>query len=228
MYLQETPCCDYNHPLIQVTLRSAIGGCTDEREKAKRIFYHVRDGIRFALIGSGTEITASKTARIGYGDCGSKTNLQIALLRAAGIPARMRAIMAEVAVLQGLIPNLVYTLSVRFYKEDFHFWPECYLAGEWIACEGLFDKALYEAALRKGLLTQQQIPTIDWDGETSLVLCDAWKTKDLGSKPAWDEWYVEFKKKMSTPRIADRFMEWTLAPLCRRKTDAVRAYHGEQ
>jgi transglutaminase-like putative cysteine protease len=224
VYLQETPCCDYGHPLIQEILSSVTLDCTDEREKAKRIFYHVRDGIRFALIGSGVEITASKTARIGYGDCGSKTNLQIALLRATGIPARMRAIMAEVTVLQGLIPDLVYTVSTRFYKEDFHFWPECYIDGEWIACEGLFDKTLYEAALRKGLFTPQQIPTIDWDGETSLVLLHAWRTKDLGSKPSWDEWYVEFKKKISTPRIADKFMEWTLAPLCRRKTDQVRTY----
>ena len=52
----------------------------------------------------------------------------------------------------------------------------------------------------------------------------SWQTSDLGVKPGWDEWESEFKKKMSTPKIVDRFMEWTLAPSCRRKTDEVRAY----
>jgi transglutaminase-like putative cysteine protease len=226
VYLQETASCDFSHPLVQETLRAIVDGCADEREKARRIFYHARDNIRFALMGSGMEIRASKTAQVGYGDCGSKTNLQIALLRGAGIPARMRAIMAEVAALQGMIPDLLYAMSARFYKEDFHFWPECYLDGEWIACEGLLDRALYEGALRKGLFTRSQIPTIDWDGETPLVLLGAWQTSDLGAKPGWDEWEPEFKKKMSTPKIVDRFMEWTLAPSCRRKTDEVRAYQG--
>ena len=223
MYLQETPCCDYGHPLVQRVLHTVTDGCADEREKAMRIFFFVRDGIRFALLGSGAEITASRTARMGYGDCGSKTNFQVALLRGAGIPARMRGILCSIAPLQGMIPDLLYAMSARFYKEDFHFWPECYLDGRWIACEGLWDRPLYEAALRKGLITRAQMPTIDWDGETDLVLLGAWQTEDLGHKPAWDEWSIEFKKRMPMPRIVDKFMEWTLAPLCRRKTDQLRA-----
>jgi hypothetical protein len=223
VYLEETPCCDYGHPLVQDVLRTVTDGCADEREKAVRIFFHVRDSIRFALMGSGVDITASKTARMRYGDCGSKANYQVALLRAAGIPARMRGIMCAIAPLEGVIPDLLYAMSARFYKEDFHFWPECHLAGRWVACEGLWDRPLYEAALRKGLITQEQMPTIDWDGETDLVLLEAWQTEDLGHRPAWDEWYVEFKKKMATPRIVDKLMEWSLAPLCRRKTDQLRS-----
>jgi hypothetical protein len=203
-------------------LRRVTDGCADDHEKAVRIFFHVRDSIRFALMGSGMDFTASKTGRIGYGDCGSKTNYQVALLRAAGIPARMRGIMCAIAPLEGVIPDIMYALCARFYKEDLHFWPECYLAGRWVACEGLWDRPLYEAALQNGLINRERMPTIDWDGETGLVLLGAWQTEDLGHRPAWDEWYVEFKRKMATPGIVDKLMEWSLAPLCRRKTDQLR------
>jgi hypothetical protein len=222
VYLEETEFCDYHHPLLQDIVQRITADCTTDREKAVEIFLYTRDNVKYALLGSGADAAASETAENGYGDCGTKTNVHVALLRAAGIPARVQGIMADVAVLQGLIPDWLYSLSMRFYKEDFHFWPECYLDGSWIACEGLLDRALYEGALRKGLFTREHIPTIEWDGETDLVLLAGWKTKDLGHKPSWDDWYVEFKKKVATPKFVDRIMEWSLTPSCRRQTDRVR------
>ena len=220
-YLQETPFCDYKHPVIQDTMQEVIGDCGNEEEKARRVFYYARDHIRFALMGSGIATKASMTAKIGYGDCGTKTNFHIALLRAVGIPARMRGIMAEISVLKGMIPGFLYFM-VEKAKEDFHFWPECYLRGKWIACEGLFDQELYDGALREGLLTKELIPSIDWDGKSRLVLLEPWKTEDFGNKPSWDDWYIDFKKRMATPRVIDRLMELTIAPSCRRQTDRIR------
>ena len=224
-YLTETPTCNHTHPAIKETLASILAdgaSLADDVDKARRIFFHARDAIRFALMGSGGSFTASKTAATGYGDCGSKTNYQMALLRAAGIPTRMRGIKADFSVLKGVVPSWISALSERFYPEDFHFWPECYLTGRWLSCEGLFDKPLYEGALRAGLITRNQIPTIDWDGETSLVLLGPWTTQDLGHEPGWEEWQVEFKKAMPTPGWVDRLMDRYLAPSCRRKSDSVR------
>lgn len=224
-YLQETHACNYNHPVLQEVLAAVLEDgdeAIDDAEKARRIFYHTRDAIRFALLGSGAQFSASKTAGIGYGDCGSKTVYHMALLRGAGIPARMRGIKAEFSALKGVVPGWLSALSERFYPEDFHFWPECYLSGRWIACEGLFDEPLYEGALRAGLITRELIPTIDWDGETDLVLLGAWTTQDLGHKAGWEEWQVGFKKAMPTPRWLDRLMDRYLAPACRRKSDSVR------
>lgn len=223
VYLQETPACNFGHPAIQEIVQAVTGGCVDDSDRARRIFYYVRDTNRFALMGSGLDITASSTARVGYGDCGSKTNLHLALLRAAGIPARARGILAEFSALKGIVPGFLTALSERFYPEDFHFWPECYLGGRWISCEALFDQALYEGALRQGLFTQAQIPSIDWDGETDLILLRPWMTEDRGHKASIDEWYVEFKERMRTPAFVDRLMDLFLAPLCRRKSDKVRA-----
>jgi transglutaminase-like putative cysteine protease len=222
VYLQETVSCDWNHPAVQEPLRDVVGDCQDETEKARRIFYYVRDNVKFALLGSGIEITASKTAQIRYGDCGSKTNFHIALLRGAGIPARMRSIMAEVSPLRGMIPGFLYYVFEKA-REDFHFWPECYLSGEWIACEGMLDRALYEGGLRIGLFTREQIPTIDWDGESDLIIWGAWKTQDLGHRPSWDDWYDDFRKTIPMPRAFDRLFD-LFAPSCRRQSDKVREY----
>lgn len=226
-YLQETRFCDWKHPVIQSVLHEITNEGANEVERAKRIFYYARDTIRFALVGSGIDIRASKTAEIGYGDCGSKTNFHMALLRAAGIPARVRGIMAEFSVLKGIVPGFISYFSERFYKEDFHLWPECYLAGSWVACEALFDKELYKGALRMGLFTEKQIPSIDWDGENDCVLLEEWTTKDLGYKPSVDDWMVDFKKRIPAPRIVDGFLDLWLAPLCRRQSDRVRKYNGE-
>lgn len=223
VYLQESPACNYTHPAIQEIAHAVTDGCVDDKDRARRIFYYVRDTIRFALMGSGLDITASNTARVGYGDCGSKTNLHLALLRAVGIPARARGILAEFSALKGIVPGFLTALSERFYPQDFHFWPECYLGERWISCEALFDQALYEGGLRQGLFTQAQIPSIDWDGETDLILLGPWMTEDRGYKASIDEWYVEFKERMHTPAFVDRLMDLFLAPLCRRQSDRVRA-----
>ena len=222
-YLQETPACNHSHPAIQEIVHAVTDGCVDDTDRARRIFYYVRDSIRFALLGSGSDITASKTARRGYGDCGSKTNLHLALLRAAGIPARARGILAEFAALKGIVPGFLSAMSERFCPEDYHFWPECYLDGRWISCEALLDQALYEGALRQGLFTEAQIPSIDWDGESDLILLEPWMVEDRGHRASIDEWYVEFKERMRTPAFVDRLMDLFLAPLCRRQSDRVRA-----
>jgi transglutaminase-like putative cysteine protease len=222
-YLQETPVCNYSHPAIQEIVYAVTDGCVDDTDRARRIFYYVRDSIRFALLGSGSEFTASETARTGYGDCGSKTNLHLALLRAAGIPARARGILAKFSALKGMVPGFLSALSERFYPEDFHFWPECYLDGRWISCEALLDQALYEGALRQGLFTEAQIPSIDWDGQSDLILLGPWMVEDRGHRASIDEWLDEFKERMRTPAFVDRLMDLFLAPLCRRQSDRVRA-----
>jgi transglutaminase-like putative cysteine protease len=148
-YLQETRLCDYSHPVIQEILHRAIDNLEGEVEIARGIYYCVRDGIKYAVGGSGLETKASRTVRVGYGDCGTKTNVHIALLRAAGIPARMRASKADALVIKDFLPIAMYKLFERSGKEDFHFWPECYISERWIACDALMDNKAYEGGIAK-------------------------------------------------------------------------------
>ncbi len=65
----------------------------------------------------------------------------LAMLRAAGIPARLRWVKAQSAVLHHLVAGSVYR---GMPATSSHFWPECYLEGRWLSCEALLDKLLYE------------------------------------------------------------------------------------
>jgi hypothetical protein len=77
--------------------------------------------------------------------------------------------------------------------------------------------------LRQGLFTQAQIPSIDWDGQTDRILLGPWMVEDRGHRASIEEWMAEFQERMRTPALVDRLMDRFLAPLCRRKSDSVRA-----
>ena len=181
-YLMTTPMCDHDHPLVQETARKVASGAQTEREMAIRIFYFVRDSIRFSIAFSKSK--ASQILMQGYGECITKTNVQVALLRAVGIPARMRWVMAQTKVLAGLVAPFM----LRSMKPDAsHFWAECFLAGRWISCEAMLDKPLYEGMLKERLITKNQIPTIDWDGENNLEILTPWITGDRGFVTSADD-----------------------------------------
>jgi len=228
-YLQETRLCDYSHPVIQGMLHRAIDNLEGEVEIARGIYYCVRDGIKYAVGGSGLGTKASRTVQIGYGDCGTKTNVHIALLRAAGIPARMRASRADASVIKDFLPAAMYRLFERAGKDDFHFWPECYISERWTACDALMDNKAYEGGLRKGLFTQDRLSSFEWDGEHDLVPLAPWCTEDLGHKPSWDDWCVVYKKTLvPTPRIVDRLVELCIAPSLRRISDDIREFASQE
>jgi transglutaminase-like putative cysteine protease len=181
-YLRATPMCDYNDPSVRECAGRVVADAQTEREKATLIFEFVRDTIRFSMAFSGSK--ASRILKLGYGDCVTKTNVQVALLRAVGIPARLRWAMVRSNVLRGLVADFVLR---SMPPEASHFWAECSIQGHWISCEALLDKPLYEGMLKQGLITENQMPTIDWDSENDLVLLKPWITGDRGTVGSADE-----------------------------------------
>jgi hypothetical protein len=182
-YLQATTFCDSEHPAIRQQAQELTRDTASDREAALKIFKFVRDGI---LFGADYYLAqASDTLAHGIGFCVTKTNLQIALLRAAGIPARYHQVTARREALKGIVADFAYNFLPA--ELDHHPWGECYLDGEWLACECLFDKDLYEKALAKRLFTQEQIPTIDWDGESDLLLLEPWIVTDHGTLASYDD-----------------------------------------
>lgn len=172
----------------------------------------MRDQIPFAL---GNCETASETLRKGSGFCVTKTNLQVALLRAAGIPARYHQAVLAKDVLKGIIPAWVHRMAPE--KVWFHPWCECYLSGKWVSCETLFDKALYSAACRKGILSQEQIPTIDWDGSSSLCVVTAWILEDVGTFQCMDDVFRKAQSEQAPDPIGRIMLYY-----CNRYTDKLR------
>lgn len=218
-YVAATNLCDCEDPWLRRKAEETITGATTPEEKALKIFYYVRDNIRFSMAYSRSK--ASQILQLGYGECLTKTNAHVALLRAAGIPARMRWVMVQTKVLHGLIADFV----MRFMASEVsHFWAECYLRGQWISCEAFLDRPLYEGMLTQGLITKEQIPMIDWDGKNDLILLKTWITSDRGSVSSADEaWLVYQNNSEGTPPLwIERLMAPLIIPYNRRFSDRIR------
>ena len=218
-YVNATKLCDSDNPWLCTIAEEVVRDASTPEEKALSIFYHVRDAVRFSLAYSRS--SASRTLKRGYGECGSKTNAQVALLRAVGIPARFRWVQARSQVLHHLIADFVYRNMPPVAS---HFWCECVLSGEWVSCELMLDKPLYDGMLQEGLITKEQVPTIDWDGRTDLVLLKPWITEDRGHLPSYD--HAISVLRASEEGMPPLWMEWIIAPLFyrlnRRYSDRIR------
>src|SRR5262249_37533172 len=83
-FLAPTKYCDSADPSIIATMATIRQGRAG-REAAVRLFHLVRDEVHYAFGPWGT--TASSTLARLQGGCSNKSNLLVALLRAAGIPA---------------------------------------------------------------------------------------------------------------------------------------------
>lgn len=157
--------------------------------QAITIFHFVRDNIKFG--GSNIFGSASETLQALRGDCGIKSNLQMTLLRSAGIPSRLHTLLVKRDVLKGIWPQFVVAL---FPQEAAHIYCECKISDKWIACESTLDKQLYHSLLKGGNIQKNQIPSIEWDGINSCTLFDNWKIRDLSDCYSYEEVIESFAK----------------------------------
>ncbi len=163
-FLRPSELCDSDNPLVKTVTELITRHAETSRDAAIKIFFFVRDKIPLAFVNPRQ--TASETLRIGRGSCFTKATLQMAMLRAVGIPARFRVLEFrgnDPAEWEGILPRI----AVPMMPEQFpHYLVEVYLDGAWIMADATFDKAL--------------IADIeDWNGredfcsvEDEAILCD--------------------------------------------------------
>ncbi|MDA1324253.1 MAG: transglutaminase family protein [Proteobacteria bacterium] len=89
-YMKPTEYFDFDVDAVRAFAFASVGGASDAREKAIKLFYAVRDTIRYDPYSITLEPTTYKAstvlaARSGF--CLPKANLLIACARATGIPA---------------------------------------------------------------------------------------------------------------------------------------------
>jgi len=191
-YLRPTEYCDSDNQEIRQAAIDLIKDSQTPKDAALEIFQFVRDEILFAI---DEHTKASDTLQRGTGQCATKTGLQIALLRAARIPARYHLADVHKNCLKGLIsPTAFDGFDERITD---HFWCECYLSGKWISCETLFDKALYDTGVEKGIISKEDMPTIEWDGESDLITLSVWILKDKGTFPNLDNLIDRERKELA-------------------------------
>ena len=133
--------------------RDAIGDATTQRDKAVKLFYAVRDGIKYNPWVEAYKIETNIVSRIieyGQGYCVQKAIVLIALARHEGIPARLGLAdiinhLAEGALLEAMGTNL-FTC---------HGYAELYLDGQWIKATPAFDIAMCE---------KKSLPPVEFNG----------------------------------------------------------------
>jgi transglutaminase-like putative cysteine protease len=217
-YLKPTELCDCENAKLKERASEIVMGVDTPREASQRIFRFVRDTIPFNATLDIYQ-KASQTLQKRVVDYCNKVNAQVALLRAVGVPARCHLVRVEKEVLKAFIPRFLYD---RLPSPVGHFWCECYLAGKWVACETLFDRPLYRGMLEAGLIAQEQIPTIDWDGESDLVLFRPWIVKDIGPYPSYDELVKLAQEEGMPPKVLCQLFDWLPAFFSRRRTEKIR------
>ena len=90
IYLEDTPTIDVQNKSIVEKAKEITKDCTNEEEKAVRLFYFVRDSIPYNIYMISVfieDFRASKILAWKKGYCVQKAVLLTALGRAAGIPA---------------------------------------------------------------------------------------------------------------------------------------------
>ncbi len=141
-FLESTEFVDSDSEVIKAYAEKAAEGATTDLEKAVKLYYKVRDGIRYTPyldFGEKRVYQASSVLQQGWGFCASKASLLAACGRAIGIPSRVG--FADVQ-------NHLNTPRLRDLNGgdlmQWHAFTEFFLEGKWVKATPAFNKQLCE------------------------------------------------------------------------------------
>jgi transglutaminase-like putative cysteine protease len=156
-YLRPGALIDSDHPKIADYARSLAGQGRD-RDKALRLYYGVRDDLRYDPYNTPMQreaYRASSTLAAGHGYCVNKAGLLAAACRAVGIAARVGYADVRNHMTTRRLSELMG--SDLFY---YHGYTEVWLDGRWVKATPAFNRELTE---RFGL------KPLDWDGRADSI-----------------------------------------------------------
>lgn len=160
MYLAPTPFLDFNQPEVAQFVSDATAGATTPRDQAVRLFFAVRDVVRYepyTMRLTPECFRASTVVRERGSFCIPKAVLLAAGARLLGIPA---ALGLSDVVNHFSTPRMQQIMGSR---EVFmhHGWTALYLEGHWVKAVPAFNKEL---------CTLMGVPPTDFDGQHDAVL----------------------------------------------------------
>lgn len=141
-YLNPTSIIDSDHPDIIAYARKAAGDSQDPVEQAVKIYYAVRDDIRYDPYYPfylPEHYRASNVLKSGRGYCVCKASLLCAAGRSLGIPSRVGfATVRNHLATKQLLDYIGSDLFV------YHGYTDFYLKGKWVKATPAFNKELCE------------------------------------------------------------------------------------
>ncbi len=227
--LAATALVEATHPRIVALAKEITQSIQTDRAAAVAVHDWVRDQIPFGLSRGFYETSATEVLDAKAGYCNTKVSLFNALLRARGIPTRMRMMDLSAQVLLGLFdPGTLYI--------D-HAVTEVFLAGAWVKVDSyVVDKPLANAAARRLTATGAKAGfgihgdgKSDWDGRShNFIQClDNGAIKDYVLKDHGVFVDVaDFYQRASAPRnrktLVSGLMTRLGAPSLNQKIQAIR------
>jgi transglutaminase-like putative cysteine protease len=167
-YLKATAIFDSDSEAIKQKAQQLTRGKNDDIEKAKALFYFVRDDIPYNLYTPKhmpEHFKASNTLARGTGYCVQKAVLLIALARAAGIPARLCC----AKIRNHLVPpKVLERLKTDIFP--WHGYAELHLDGKWVKATPAFDIKMCQ---------EHRLIPVEFDGRHDARFPD----KNLDGKP---------------------------------------------
>jgi len=157
-WLRPTALLDADHPALRAFAVDAAGGAGDARERAVRLYYAVRDGLRYdpyRVVLTPDGMRASAVLASGRGYCVAKAGVLAAAARAVGVPSRLG--FADVR------NHLATERLRRMMRTDVFYWhgyTELLLDGRWVKATPAFNRELCE---------KFGVAPLDFDGRTDSV-----------------------------------------------------------
>lgn len=153
IYLKPTAAIDSNNEVIRHVAMELTSSLPDEAEKARSLFYFVRDQIHYSIYMVSTrfeDFVASTILARGKGYCVQKAIILTALMRAAGIPSRLGFAMIK----NHQVPReLIAQSGVDIFPR--HGYTQLFLGKKWVSVTPAFDKKLCEKI---------GVPAVEFDG----------------------------------------------------------------
>lgn len=197
-YLESTPILDFDHPQIQSLIDRRHWLQMDAYHRIGAAYDFVRNDIRFGYNASD-DLRASEVLRDGYGQCNTKGNLLMALLRVLGIPCRFHGFTIHADLQKGAIPVFLYWLAP---DRILHSWVEVQWQDRWVNLEGfILDDAYLTGVQEKfsectgsfsgyGVATScLAAPNIEWTGVDTYIQKEG-IADDFGVFDSPDAFYV--------------------------------------
>lgn len=177
-YLNNTNIVNFEHKDIQSLIDQRRWKNLDNFNKIGAAYQFVKDEIFFGY-NESDDIAASDVLADGYGQCNTKGNLLMALLRGLGIQCRFHGFTIDQQLQKGAIPSYVFWLAPKYI---IHSWVEVYFEGRWINLEGFILDEQYLSSLQEkfdqvkddfcgyGVATKCfSSPDTDWRGENTYI-----------------------------------------------------------
>jgi hypothetical protein len=146
------PLCDYENPIVQKTAKALSKGLSSKDELIEKLFYYVRDDIKFGFFDEGDNIKASEIIERGKGQCNNKSLLFLALCKALGVEARIHFSLANKDIQKGLFRGLMFKLLPAKIS---HSWIDIKTGEDWVALDAYINDIQYFRAAKSILMKEK-------------------------------------------------------------------------